>query len=103
MEFSYDLEDIKAYYSFYSDLMKLWEQKFPGKIFSISYEDLTANPDQEIRNLIGAINLDWHEECLTPHKSKRFIRTASNTQVREKIYRGSSDAWKLYKEFIERH
>ena len=52
-------------------------------------------------NLIKYCGLDWDEECLNFHKNKRAVLTASSAQVRQKMYQGSSEAWKKYEQFIE--
>lgn len=99
--FSYDLDDIVKYYSHCSDLMALWRKKFPGNIYDIHYEELTENPETEIRKLLSFCNLAWEDECLNFHSSKRIVNTASATQVRKKMYTGSSDAWKNYERFLQ--
>jgi hypothetical protein len=34
------------------------------------------------------------------HKSERSVRTASNQQVRKKMYKGSSEEWKKYEPWL---
>ena len=34
--------------------------------------------------------------CLSFHNNKRTVKTLSSLQVREKMYQGSSEAWKKY-------
>ena len=50
----------------------------------------------EIRKIINFLGLSWEENCLEPHKNERHVLTASNQQVKKKIYSGSSDEWKKY-------
>jgi len=47
------------------------------------------------------LGLNWEKKCLFPEKNNRNISTASNVQVREKIYKGSSEQWKKFKPFLE--
>ncbi|AXE61827.1 sulfotransferase [Candidatus Thioglobus sp. NP1] len=94
--FSYNMDDLVGYYGLYSKLMNFWHEKFPGKIYDICYEDLTTNQEYETRNLLEYCELDWDEKCLNFHKNKRAVKTASSMQVREKMYQGSSDAWRKY-------
>ena len=98
--FSYNMGDLVAYYGLYSKLMDFWHQKFPEKIYDISYEKLTTNQKQETKELLTYCELDWDENCLNFHKNKRAVKTASSLQVREKMYQGSSEAWKKYEEHI---
>mgnify|MGYP003320204775 FL=1 len=59
------------------------------------------NQEQETRNLLKYLELDWEDACLSPQKNKRSVRTASQTQVRKKVYKGSSKAWQKYEPFLK--
>ena len=65
----------------------------------MSYEDLTENQEEETRKLLAFCDLEWQEQCLEFHKTRRAVKTMSATQVRKKMYQGSSQAWRTY----ERH
>ena len=98
--YNFDLEDVVTYYNLYIDLMDFWEERFPGKIFTLNYEALTNQPEVELRRLIKHIELDWEDACLNPQKNTRPVRTASHQQVRKEIYKGSSHEWTKFKEHI---
>ena len=98
---SYDLDDLVKYYSFYSDLMSFWHEQFPNQIYDICYEDLTTNQEEETRKLLEYCDLDWDENCLNFHSNKRPVKTASALQVRKKMYQGSSEAWKKYEAYLQ--
>ena len=99
--FSYSLDDLVSYYKLYAELMNFWHKKFPGKIYDMSYEDLTNNQEEETKKLIKYCELEWDENCLNFHKNKRAVKTDSLLQVREKMYQGSSEAWKKYETYIQ--
>ena len=94
--FPYDMEDLGRFYNSYTEMMTFWHELFPNQIYDISYEDLTTNQEEETRKLLEYCELDWDENCLNFHKNKRAIKTASSLQVRNKMYQGSSEAWKKY-------
>jgi tetratricopeptide (TPR) repeat protein len=94
--YSYNIDDLAGFYGLYTDLMDFWHQLFPGKIYDMCYEDLTINQEEETRKLLQYCNLDWDDNCLSFHKNKRTVKTLSSLQVREKMYQGSSEAWKKY-------
>ena len=98
---SYDLDDLVKYFSFYSDLMSFWHERFPDQIYDICYEDLTTNQEEETRKLLEYCDLDWDENCLNFHSNKRPVKTASALQVRKKMYQGSSEAWKKYEAYLQ--
>jgi tetratricopeptide (TPR) repeat protein len=99
--FSYNMDDLVSYYGLYSKLMNFWHKKFPEKIYDICYEDLTSNQKEETKKLLKYCELDWDDNCLNFHKNKRPVKTASSFQVRQKMYQGSSEAWKKYEAHIQ--
>ena len=99
--FSYNTNDLIKYYGLYSKLMDFWHKRFPGKIYDICYEDLTTNQEHETKKLLKYCDLDWDENCINFHQNKRAVKTASTLQVRQKMYQGSSEAWKKYEAHIQ--
>jgi tetratricopeptide (TPR) repeat protein len=93
---AYNLDDLAGFYGLYTDLMDFWHQTFPDKIYDLCYEDLTTNQEKETRKLLDYCELDWDENCLNFHTTKRAVKTASALQVRQKMYQGSSEAWKKH-------
>jgi len=98
--YAYSLDDIVSQYKLYRDLMEYWEQSIPEKIYDLDYEGLTVNQESETRKLIENLGLDWEEACLAPQNNKRAVSTASNVQVRQKVYQGSSELWKRYRPYL---
>jgi tetratricopeptide (TPR) repeat protein len=101
LDFGNNIRDLTQYYKMYQDLMKFWHTQFPQKIFDLDYESLTVNPEAEIRNLLSYVDLDWETQCLAPNKNDRFVGTASNLQVKQNIYTGSSQKWKNYEPYLQ--
>ena len=98
--YCFDLKDVTAYYELYSDLMQFWQASYSDRIYNLNYENLTTDQDVETRNLIRHLNLEWEDACLSPQENKRAVRTASQQQVREKVYQGSSQQWRKYEPFL---
>ena len=98
--YCYSLEDIASYHALYQDLMAFWEASFTGIIYELDYELLTANQKEETQKLIKHIGLEWEESCLRPEENDRAVATASNWQIRKKIYGGSSDKWRDFSPYI---
>ena len=99
--YSYDLDDVVRYFELYSALMNFWRNSLSDTIYELDYELLTENQDSEIRKLIHNVGLDWDDKCLSPQDNKRVVLTASNKQIRQKIYSGSSLAWKKFEPYLE--
>jgi hypothetical protein len=76
--------------------MQHWHDLFPGRILDVPYETLTEEPETWSRKIVEFSGLPWEEACLDFHMNKRAVRTASASQVRKKMYKGSSEAWMKY-------
>ena len=99
--YSYDLKDVVAYYDLYTDLMKCWQSQYSDRIYNLDYDKLTVDQEDETRQLINYIGLKWEGACLSPHENKRSVRTASQQQVRKRVYQGGSQAWRKYESFLD--
>ncbi len=99
--YSYNQEDIAAYYGLYKNLMAFWKKLFPKQIFDLCYEDLTINQKAETQKILKYCDLKWDESCLNFHKNNTAVKTTSAIQVKQKMYQGSSEAWKKHEAFLQ--
>jgi tetratricopeptide (TPR) repeat protein len=100
--YSYDLGELGHYYRQYARLMDHWRHVLPaGSMLELQYEDLVANSEAQARRLIDYCELEWNDICLDFHNTKRSIRTASVTQVRQPIYQSSVLRWKRYEQYLQ--
>jgi hypothetical protein len=53
------------------------------------------------RTMIEFCGLNWEPAYLEFHKTRRNVRTRSNAQVRQPIYRSSLGRWKSYEEQLQ--
>tara|TARA_Y100000590_G_scaffold470468_1_gene665416 strand:- start:806 stop:2341 length:1536 start_codon:yes stop_codon:yes gene_type:complete len=100
IKYAYNIDDIVEYYNLYSDLMNHWKDTLNNFIFDINYEKLISNTEFEVKKLLKFCDLNWNSSCLDFYKNKRPIKTASDVQVREKIYLSSVNSWKNYSKFL---
>jgi len=98
--YAYDLMHLGHHYREYERLMSHWQQVLPGRILDINYEDTIADPEYWSRKLIEHVGLDWDDACLAPHKLERAVKTASQWQVRQPIYKTSVERWKNYEKHL---
>jgi tetratricopeptide (TPR) repeat protein len=94
--FACDLKELGAYYRQYERLMAHWRAVLPVAVFEVCYEDLVADPERLSRELIAFCGLPWHEGCIQFYETRRVVRTASNMQVRQPVYRKAVGQWKNY-------
>ena len=98
--YSCNLSNLIEYHRLYAELMEFWRQKFPHQLFSLKYEALVENLEQNTRNLISFLGLNWEDACLKPELNDRLVLTASSQQVRQTIYTGSSEKWKRFEPYL---
>ncbi len=96
----YSLDSIRAVQGLYGDLLEHWERLFPGRILNIRYEDFVANPEPTIRQLLNHCGLEFDDACLSFHQTERSLLNASNTQVRQPVYKHSIGRWKHYEKYL---
>jgi len=89
--FAHDLADLGGYYRLYQQHMEHWQKVMPGRIHTVSYEQLVQHPVQQIAILVEAAGLTMEPACLEFHNTRRQVRTASAQQVRRPIYTEALD------------
>ena len=95
-EFSFSFEGLATYYQGYQKYMEHWKQLAPDRILDLQYEDMVADTEAKAREVISFLGLEWEAACLEFYKTKRPVRTASSTQVREPIYSRRVGRWERY-------
>lgn len=98
--YAYDLANIGHQYKYYERMMAHWHKVLPGRILDINYEDTISAPEYWSRKLIEHVGLAWDDVCLAPHKLERTVKTASQWQVRQPIYKTSVQRWKHYEKHL---
>lgn len=99
--FALDLEHLGHYHRDYERLFAHWAKVLPTPMLEVRYEEMIANPEENIRRLIAFCGLPWDDRCLRFHETQRAVRTPSDLQVRQPIYRTAVGRWKRYEAQIE--
>lgn len=77
---------------------------FDMPVHTITYENVVADPEGELRPLLGFLGLEWSDEVLDHQSTARGrgrIKTASYAQVVEPIYSRSAGRWRHYRKHLE--
>ena len=92
-----DLGELGRYYCRYAELMEHWRAVLPrGCMIEVNYEEIVEDLPGQVRRLLEFLDLPWDERCLTFHETERFVRTASQSQVRQPLYSASIGRWHRY-------
>jgi tetratricopeptide (TPR) repeat protein len=100
LRWSADPEHIGSRFAQYRRVMDHWRQTLPVPLFEVDYEETVADLEGVARRLIAWCGLEWEPQCLAFHETKRPVRTASVTQVRQPIYTRSVARWKHYQPIL---
>jgi len=101
LSYATDLDDLAHYYRQHARLMAHWRQVLPAhQLLEVPYAGLVEDQQTWTRKILDFVGLAWSHECINFHETSRFVMTASNWQVRQKLYRGSVERWRNYEPFI---
>jgi hypothetical protein len=91
-----DPEQIAGRFREYQRITEHWRAVLPVPVLEVPYEETVADLEGVARRLVAWCGLEWEPACLAFHESKRPVRTASVTQVRQPVYTRSVARWKNY-------
>ena len=98
---SYDLDEIAAYYLAYRRLMDHWRSIMPDAMMEIAYEDVVADLEGVARRLLERVGLDWEPSVVDFHRNRAAAHTGSAVQVRQEIYTSSIGRWRHYEDQLQ--
>lgn len=90
--FSYDFDSLAQYWAACEAEGDRWAQAAPGAFRIQHYEALVAEPEAQIRALLGFCGLPFDVACLNFQSAERAIRTPSALQVRQPMKQTSTPA-----------
>ena len=82
-------------------MMDHWQEILPGRVLRVQYEDVVADLEGQVRQILDFCELPWEDTCLEFHKNTRSVNTVSAEQVREPIYTDAVEFWKHYESQLE--
>jgi tetratricopeptide (TPR) repeat protein len=91
-----DVDHLASRFREYQRLMEHWRAVLPAPVLDVAYEETVSDLESVARRLVSWCGLEWEPSCLAFHETKRPVRTASVTQVRQPLYTRSVARWKHY-------
>ncbi len=102
MTWAHSIENIIMYFNNYLNVMDYFYKKHKDKIFSVELEKLTSDSKYISQKMYEFCELEWSEESLEFYKRKDlFSSTASNVQIRERIYNYNKSKYIDYKKYLK--
>ena len=101
---AHNLEYIFKYFDIYYQMLENFRKIYPNFIYELDYEKFVNNPEVESKKLLNYCDLPWDKKCLEFYKRKDLIsKTASNIQIRQTVYKHSSDKYLPYKKLLDKY
>ncbi|MEI9887656.1 MAG: sulfotransferase [Rhizomicrobium sp.] len=102
LNFAYDLGELGRYYKGYEALMAHWHAVLPESVLlDVQYETLVENLESEARRIVAFCGRDWDARCLAFHETSRAVRTHSQAQVRQPVFKDSIGRWRPYGKWLQ--
>lgn len=99
--YSYDLGELGRYFRAHARVMAHWRRVLPpGVMITIPYAELTRDMEGTARRMLEHCGLAWDPACLRFDQTERIIATASNAQVRQRLYDGADRQWEPYRPMV---
>lgn len=96
--FAFTLEDLARYYPAYDRLMQHWRSLLGDRLVEVSYEDIVADNENQVRRLLDKLGLEFEQSCLDFDRNPTPSATASAVQVRGKVHSRSVGKWQRYEQ-----
>jgi hypothetical protein len=96
--FSFALADLGRFHRDLERLADHWHAVVPNRLLDVVYEELVEDPERIAREMVDFCGLEWDERCLAIENRERPIMTASRSQARQPIHRGSVHKWHRYRD-----
>ncbi|MDF0545410.1 sulfotransferase [Sphingobium sp. H39-3-25] len=98
---AYALESAATHYALIADLIADYRAALPLNYHAVRYEDLVADQENQVRDLLGFIGAPFDPAVLAFHENARYARTASYAQVTEPLYTHSVHRYRNYLKHID--
>lgn len=85
----------------YQQVMAHWKAVLPMPIHDVVYEQLVEDVESESKRLLGFLDLDWDDRCLSFYKTPRVTLTPSADQVRRPVMRSRTNRAVHYASHLE--
>lgn len=95
-----DLNNCADQYLAYRKAMQHIKDELGIEMLDVKYEQTTSEPESSIRRMLDHVGLPFDDACMNFHKSKKSVHTASVSQIRQPLYKSSTDRWRNYEKHI---
>lgn len=77
-------------------MLRHWRAHLGDALVEVRYERLVAEPEAQLRRVLGAAGMPWHADVMDFAAQKGFVASASRHQVREGVNARSVGRWRRH-------
>ena len=101
IKWSHSIDNILEYIDNYLKIIDKYKKKYADKIYTVKLKNFTKDPENSSKKIFEFCNLGWDSKCLEFYKRNDLIsKTASNQQIRNKIFINNEKKYSSYKDFF---
>ena len=97
---SYDQLEMADHFRRYRALMAHWRALYPDRIMDVRYDELVAEPERVLRDVVAFCGLPWHDGLATAGERGGTVATPSAMQAREPVHERFVDQWRRYEAYL---
>ena len=94
--YSYDQQELGAFYLLYRRTMAHWRQVLPGRVLDISYDALIDDPEAMARRVAAHCGLEFEAGMVDIGRSSGTVSTPSAGTARQGFRRDRGQVWRHY-------
>lgn len=94
--YAHDLSDLGFYIAEHERLMAHWRRVLPLPILDVALTDWADDFSGTLARVLNFLDLPHDPACERFYENPRLVRTASASQVREKVNRRGIGRWRVY-------
>lgn len=95
-----DLRHVGQFYRDYVRLFDAMKAAAPGRILSVSYENVVDDIETETRRMLDFLGLEYEPQCIDFHLTQGAVATASSEQVRRPLNREGIGSAEPYRQWL---
>ena len=97
---SYDQLEMADHFRRYRALMSHWRALYPDRILDVRYDELVADPERVLREVVEFCGLPWQGELASGEARGGTVATPSAMQAREPVHKRYLDQWRRYEPWL---
>ncbi|HTU20061.1 MAG TPA: tetratricopeptide repeat protein [Gemmataceae bacterium] len=94
-------EHLASRFAQHQRIMAHWQEVLPVPVLEVNYEDMVEDLETVAQRALDFCGLSFEPACLEFHRTRRQVKTASVSQVRQPIYRRSLARWRNYEKSMQ--